>query len=429
MSIKSFSPTLRLARPDDAPAISRLYHEAYRPANGGDPRQCYPFPQFLEPDLVETIIKNDTIRWFVAELEHEIIGTCGAVVNIGTQGDRVAECFGLVIDEKWRFQHIGTELFKRLHDSLTATEEAVFIIAETRTSHPGGWKVVRHCNFIPLGFEPYAHTTPAGSESMLLTGQILPAAIAKRKIDRKTSARVYQLSEAILRELNCGILSPQNSGTIYPLSPTVAASHLRSLEDPARFALPKPQDYYYNIALSKDEAAREPPERLKNVAPHKAGIISLQRLGGTDSKGTRYNRSHFLACLDNHPVAYALTEQDNLDHRLRILDLRTLCDGIQGLMIQHISEKIIHETAGSPLTAVVDVRADNVMLHDTLEKLGFFPTAYYPALIAEGDCRIDAVQFTRLYNLDLDKSRNCADFKEWPLATTVVSSISREYDE
>jgi hypothetical protein len=61
--------------------------------------------------------------------------------------------------------------------------------------------------------------------------------------------------------------------------------------------------------------------------------------------------------------------------------------------------------------------------------LGFFPTAYYPALIAEGDCRIDAVQFTRLYNLDLDKSRNCADFKEWPLATTVVSSISREYDE
>src|SRR5262245_22879917 len=146
---------------------------------------------------------------------------------------------------------------------------------------------------------------------MLLTGQILPAALAKRKIDRKTSARVYQLSETILRELNCGILSPQKSGTIYPLSPTVAATHLGLLEDPACFALPKPQYYCYHIAIYKDEPAREPPERLKNVAPHKAGIISLQRLSGTDSKGTRYNRSHFLARLDNYPVAYALTEQDD----------------------------------------------------------------------------------------------------------------------
>lgn len=429
MSIKSFLPTLRLARPEDAPAISSLYYEAYKPANGGDPRQCYPFPQFLEPDWVESIVRNDTIRWFVAELEHKIIGTCGAVVNIGTQDDRVAECFGLVINENWRLQHFGTELFKRLYDSFTATEEAVFIIAETRTSHPGGWKVVRHCNFIPLGFEPYAHTTPAGSESMLLTGKILPAALRKRKIGGKTSTKVYQLSESILRELNCATLSLQDSETTYPLSPTIVTTHLRLLEDPACFALPELQSNAYNIAIYEDEATREPPERLKNLPPHKAGIISLRRLEGTDSRGTRYSRSHFLACLDNYPIAYALTVWDHLDCRLRILDLRTLFDGIQGLMIQHILQKILHKVAASPLTVVVDVRADNVNLHATLEKLGFFPTVYYPALIAEGECRVDAVQFSRLYNLDFKASRNSADFKEWPLATNVVSSLSREYDE
>jgi hypothetical protein len=374
---------------------------------------------------VEAIVKDDTIRWFVAELEHKIIGTCGAVVNIGSEDDRVAECFGLVIDETWRLQHFGTELFKRLHDSLIATEESVFIIAETRTSHPGGWKIVRHCNLIPLGFEPYAHTTPAGSESMLLTGRILPAALRKRTIGRKTSAGVYQLSESILRELNCGTLSLEQSETFYPLSSAIPATNLRLLEDTAHFSLPEPQGGLYHVSIDEDEATREPPNKLKNLPPHMAGIISLQRLEGTDSKGIRYRRSHFLACLDNYPVAYALIVWDHLDHRLRILDLRTLCDGIQGLMIQHILDKIVRELAANPLTVVVDVRADNVRLHTTLETFGFFPTVYYPALIAEGKFRIDAVQFTRLYNLDFDKSWNSVDFKEWPLAATVVSSVSR----
>src|SRR5262249_2415086 len=71
-----------------------------------------------------------------------IIGTCGAVVNIGAQDDRVAECFGLVIDEKWRFQYVGKQLFKRLCDSLIVAENAAFIIAETRTSHSGDSKFV-----------------------------------------------------------------------------------------------------------------------------------------------------------------------------------------------------------------------------------------------------------------------------------------------
>ena len=62
------------------------------PANCGDPRECYPFPQFLEPDLVESIVRSGAIRWFVVELGHTIIGTCGAVVNIGTKDDRVGNC-------------------------------------------------------------------------------------------------------------------------------------------------------------------------------------------------------------------------------------------------------------------------------------------------------------------------------------------------
>jgi len=422
--MQSFSPTVRLALPEDAPAISKLYYEAYKPANGSDPRQCYPFSQFLEPDWVEKIVRSSTIRWFVATFEKEIIGTCGAVVNIGTKDDRVAECFGLVIDKRWRLHHFGTELFKRLCDSLNVTEDAIFIIAETRTSHPGGWKVVKQCTFIPLGFEPYAHFTPAGSESMLLTGKILPAALMKRKIGGKTSSWVYTLSESILRKLSCASLSPQKSEDAYVLSAKMAVNKLSLLENPACFAIPQTRNNTCDIEIYEDENARQPPEILKNLTPHKAGIISLKRLQGKDDKGIRYRRRYFLATLDNHLVAYALTVYDNSDKRLRILDLRTLFDGIQGIIIQHILEKAIHDFIGSSLTVVVDVRADNVCLHATLTKLGFFPTGYYPALIAEADYRIDAVQFTRLYNLDFEKARNSVDFKEWPLATAVVSSIS-----
>ena len=115
---------------------------------------------------------------------------------------------------------------------------------------------------------------------------------------------------------------------------------------------------------------------------------------------------------------------DLLDHRLRILDLRSYFDGIQGLLIHHALKIVVAEIADNPLTVVVDIRADNIRLIATLEKLGFFPTVYYPALIAEGEYRVDAVQFTRLYNLKYDECHSLADFNEWALAFAVVSQIA-----
>ncbi len=424
MSIQPVSPRLRKARPEDAPDISRLYQEAYRPVEGGDPRKCYPFPQFLEPDGVEEIIKDGMIRWFVAELDNRVIGTVGAVTNIGNPDDRVVECFGLVIDKNWQFHGIGTVLFKRLLDSLTSTGDAVFVIAETRTSHPGGWKAAKHCDFIPLGLEPYAHVTPAGSETMLLTGKIAPDALAKRKPDGFTSARVLDLSIPILEELNCQPLTLQNSGTTYPLSENLANTELSLLEDGILPSMHQSMPTPCRIEIYEDEAEQELPGMLKNLARHKAGIISLQRLEGKDSQGLRYRRKYFLAYLDNQPIAYALAVWDGLDRRLRILDLRSMLDGVQGLLIQHILQKAAGEIADRPLTVVLDVSADNVKLHATLQKLGCFPTVYYPALIAVGEFRADAVQFTRLFNLNYRESLVNAKFMEWTSANALASRIS-----
>ncbi|MCX7110236.1 MAG: GNAT family protein [Proteobacteria bacterium] len=424
MSIQPVSPILRKARPEDAPDISRLYQEAYRPAEGGDPRKCYPFPQFLEPDGVEEIIKGGMIRWFVAELDNHVIGTMGAVTNIGNPDDRVVECFGLVIDKNWQFHGIGTALFKCLLDSLTSTGDAVFVIAETRTSHPGGWKAAKHCDFIPLGLEPYAHVTPAGSETMLLTGKIAPDALAKRKPDGFTSARVLDLSIPVLKELNCQPLTLQQGVATYPLSENLSADPFDWLEDGILFAMPQARLKPGHVEIYEDEAAQELPATLKNLARHKAGVISLQRLEGKDSQGVRYRRRFFLAYLDKQPIAYALAVWDGLDRRLRILDLRSMLDGVQGLLIQHILRIAEGEIADRPLTVVLDVSADNVKLHATLQKLGCFPTVYYPALIAVGEFRADAVQFTRLFNLNYRESLVNAKLMEWTSANALASRIS-----
>jgi RimJ/RimL family protein N-acetyltransferase len=417
-------PILRTARPDDAQAISRLYHDAYMPADGSDPRKCYPFPQFLEPEWLESILKGGTIRWLVAEIDDKIVGTMGAVINIGNPKDRVAECFGFVVDKDWRYQHLGTELFRCLYNFLSTTGNAEFIIVEARTAHSGGWKIVRHCDFIPLGLEPYAHTTPAGSESMLLTGKISVNALAQRNLLSNTSNRVYRLSLPILGSLGCIALSPNNSSSIYPLSNKLAANQLLLLEGHDGFSMTESRDNACHIEIHEQDAVQEPPAKLNILERHKAGIISLQRLEGKDTQDIRYRRRYFVAYLNKQPIAYVLAVWDLLDHRLRILDLRSYFDGIQGLLIHYALKIVVAEIADNPLTVVVDIRADNVRLIATLEKLGFFPTVYYPALIAEGEYRVDAVQFTRLYNLKYDECHSLADFNEWALAFAVVSQIA-----
>ncbi len=370
------------------------------------------------------IVSDDMIRWFVAEMDGQVIGTIGTVVNIGNHDDKVAECFGLVIDKNWRFHGIGTALFKSLLDSLTSTGDAAFIIAETRTSHPGGWKVVRCCDFVPLGLEPYAHATPAGYESMLLTGKISPDALAKRKPDGYTSTGVLDLSMPILEELSCRPLTFQNDETTYPLSEYLATDELSLLEGGIPHSMHQTMTTHCRIEIYEDEVAQAPSGMLKDLARHKAGIISLQRLEGKDSQGLRYRRRYFLAYLDNQPIAYALAVWDSLDRRLRILDLRSLLDGVQGLLIQHILQKAAGEIGDSPLTVVLDVRTDNIKLHATLRMLGFFPTVFYPALIADSEFRTDAVQFTRLFNLSYLENRSNEKFMEWPSAKAVASHVA-----
>jgi len=76
-----------------------------------------------------------------------------------------------------------------------------------------------------------------------------------------------------------------------------------------------------------------------------------------------------------------------------------------------------------PHSVAADVRTDAIALHEDLCGCGFFPTVYYPALFADGDCRSDAVQFTRLVGCDLETARRSADLLEWRLAAAMTARV------
>src|SRR5262245_59669726 len=90
-------PTFRFARADDAPQISALYEKEYRPRTGGDARDNYPFPQLLEPNWVAHAVNRSDVCWIVAEVDGRVLGSAGAMRNIGTPEDQVAEVFGIVV--------------------------------------------------------------------------------------------------------------------------------------------------------------------------------------------------------------------------------------------------------------------------------------------------------------------------------------------
>ena len=114
---------------------------------------------------------------------------------------------------------------------------------------------------------------------------------------------------------------------------------------------------------------------------------------------------------------------DQVDFRARILELRTMVEGTQHELLALMVTDLERLAAGNRLTLVVDVLANAASLHATLESMNLWPTAYYPSLVAGVDCRLDAVQYTRLFNSDLKESLYCLPDIHWPQAQTIAAEV------
>jgi hypothetical protein len=296
--------------------------------------------------------------------------------------------------------------------------EADYLLAETRTAGAGGWKSVKRCDFMPIGYEPFAHATPVGNEAMLMAAQISKAALAKRSSALVCSRDVSPLAQLVLS----GFDTPQvrvEDGKPYATNvhdwvETVGEDFNASAES----CLDIRRDDRAGIELLKTW-----PRRWA----HESGVVCLRRLEGEDRFGIRYDRQHYVGQVNGQPVACARVVWDGNDHRARILELHTKSHGLQGLVIAQIIKELEGDLNGQGITLVVDVLASNIDLQLTLKELGFFPSIYYPALVAhngdENGVRDDAVQFTRLLGGDLQHADAVADELVWDEARALMMTV------
>ena len=391
------TPVYRQPVPGDADDLSALYDEAYRPADGGDPRDHYPFPQLLEPDWVARGVLLPSICWIVAELGGAVVGSAAAVRNVGDHDDQVAEVFGIVVRRDAQGLGIGAQLLTHLDDALG--DDVAVVLCESRTGDIRGWKIARRCGFEPIGFEPFAHTTPVGSESMLLTARVRPAARARRSAARPADTAARALAD---------LVDGADPGSI-DVPPT------RRTSDDATPA---------NVRVRRDDrqgerlldAWRERPQR-------DAGVVNLRRFEGENLGRQRYDGRCYVARMNDHDAGCVRIVWDHGDRRARVLDLRSETDLVAATLIEAAVASMRDEAGDLPLVVALDVRADAAVLQNRLGALGFLPTAYYPALLADGPTRVDAVQFTRIDGRPLARSLDLLDNLDWPSARRVVDQI------
>jgi GNAT superfamily N-acetyltransferase len=413
------SVELRPALPRDAAAISDLYRRAYGRPAGGDSESPYPFPQFLDPDWVAEAVRQDGLCWVVADAGGELVGTVGALHNVGSHDDAVAEAFGLVVDRRARGHGVAARLFDFLCQCLHG---ASFIIAEARTAEPGGWRVTRRCGFVPMGFEPYAHFMPVGLEPMLLTGKVSASAAARRRAPRWATDRVRRLARVVLP----ADAPPPDAAPAHPGYPVEVApwGQLRrqAAPDVLREFASVPDDQVVDV-VRDDRTGRALLGAWPEGDRHASGVVGLRRLVGEDATGRRYDQRCFVARLGAVPVGAVRAVWDRLDRRVRVLELRSRLDGLQGLLMAAVLRDVRGDGDPAGLVIVLDVLADHLPLQSTLEGLGMVPTVYYSCLVGGGAGRADAVQYTWLPGQRLKVSACDVSALTWPEAARVIDEV------
>ena len=122
--------------------------------------------------------------------------------------------------------------------------------------------------------------------------------------------------------------------------------------------------------------------------------MGLRRIRGIDRDASRFIDQSLIATVRERVVGVAGLAIDLLDRRARVLSLEVESEGWQGIFVREIIAHLHDDARGSHfLTLVIDVRADFPDLHSDLETLDFFPSIYYPALIATPTGRNDRSSF------------------------------------
>jgi hypothetical protein len=315
--------------------------------------------------------------------------------NIGGPRDRVAEVFGIVVDDDFRRLGIGTGLLEGLVVQLG--DSADFILCEARTADAGGWMVARSAGFVPVGFEAYAHAMPVGFESMVLAARGRWLTGPRPAPQPRLPGPASRLADVVL------------GGS--PAADSLSAAAARQ---------PSPQ-LGADLTIRRDDAAgRAWFDANVAAGGHRSGILDLHPIVGRDRQGVRYDNGYFIGEAGSSPLACLKLTWDRTDQRARILGLRTRSGVLPGAVLNGAVRELDRLASPGPLTILVTLRADASELQPALEGLDFRPTAYLPGLLSGP---ADAVQYTRLRGRSWRDSTAGVTALAWPEARQVIRQV------
>lgn len=113
---------------------------------------------------------------------------------------------------------------------------------------------------------------------------------------------------------------------------------------------------------------------------------------------------------------------DRVDRRARIIDLRTAVGSPPLLRV--LVRDILAFWREGPSSVVIDLYADDQTLQTELQDLGFFPTAYYPAIASRSEASVDGVQMAYLHGFKMADNLVWGRQVDWPRAQRVIQRVA-----
>lgn len=331
----------------------------------------YPYPGFYDTEWLKRLVYNDTVLFYVGELDGEVVLTCSMNLAVGDMDDMIAEAGRLVAlpDDNVRGKGYALQILEKLQD-LTADKVQV-VFAEARTPHRGSQRVIEELNWTAVGFEPMKYHLSGRRESVVF----------------------YVKLQGLTRELRRN--NPHVIPEIAPLAQTVLAN----LQFPVDVVVAVEEEGYPTCEeFSIDRLNQEGVSCLLRI---ERGRVSNQEVfGGSFSLAHGFfqisnSDTHYLIAREKGVVLGAVGfVHDPIDSKVRLIELIAFSDEVEGFLLS-VADRIAREEFKA-LYQEVDVSAYSPKIQRTLERLGFIPVAYCPSMVFEHVERLDIVRMVKL---------------------------------
>lgn len=350
-------PTIRDAREEDVPAVRDLFRTVY----GED----YPYKGFYDVHWLKKAVFDDNTLFLVAEVDGDIVSTGSVIYDGGA--DLVGELGRLVSSPSKRAAGAALPLVTELLSR--SSDRAQFLFGEVRTVHRGSQKLAEKGGCVPFGFSPLKYQFTR-RESVVLCGRVRPEALTLRK----------------------------NNPRVIPEAARVAQEALGNLGLPSDVIVEDGADGYPTAPCCQIERLTQ--EGLSPLLRIERGRLSGREVFGKFSLlhgffGIAEKTSHYLVARDGAAVLGAVGfTYDPIDQKVRILELIEFNDAVKGYLLAEV-DRIAREEFGA-VYQEVDVSAYAPQAQRTLERLGFVPAAYCPAMVFERVERLDVVRMIKV---------------------------------